>query len=60
MSHLVKSEEDRLPKNSEKPDDVGESLGEHGGGPTTKESRNSETERPQLKVQTTVKMGRLR
>ena len=41
VSHLVSTEEDRLPKNSEKPDDAGESPGEHGGGPTTKEQREA-------------------
>ena len=41
VGHLVSMEEDRLPKNSKKPDDVGGSLVEHGGGPTTKEQQEA-------------------
>ena len=41
VCHLVSTEEGRLPKNSDKPDDVGGSLGEHRGGPTTKEQREA-------------------
>ena len=41
-------------------DDVASSLGEDGGGPTTKESRGCETARSQEKRQTIIKMGRLR
>ena len=45
-------------KNSNKPDDVGRSLGADGDRLTTKESRGSETARSWEK--TTIKMGRLR